>query len=141
MKTIFAVLVLASSAFGVTISGHVDQPIMLRTTVNILVDRGDGTLTVSTALPNGFGEYSVPDIPKDVAVWVYPSSPFFQYTPTIRLIYVGEQDVANAHFVGSLGDPGSFAINPNAIKSKIMSGIGLYADPNLPTLSTPHVRP
>jgi hypothetical protein len=141
MKTIFAVLVLASSAFGVTISGHVDQPIMLRTTVNILVDRGDGTLTVSTALPNGFGEYSVPDIPKDVAVLIYPSSPFFQYTPTIRLIYVGEQDVANAHFIGSLGDPGSLALNSNTIKSKIVSGIGLYTDPNLPTLSTPHVRP
>lgn len=102
MKTLLSILLLSSSALAVTISGHVDQPFILRTEVALLVDNGGPELIPHYASVSALGYFECAGIPKDVKVWVYPASPFFEYTPTLRGIFVGDEDITNADFVGAV---------------------------------------
>jgi hypothetical protein len=119
---------------AVTLSGSVKVPI--RTTVYVIIN---DTGVVHEASPSPMGYYEVQDIPKGASAWVWASSLMCTYTPTIYLVYLGEDDVTNINFL--LSNPGSFTFDTNVLDPKIPPLISLDVNTNAPAFSAPHVRP
>lgn len=108
LKYVLVILLLASSAFGITVSGRVsptdDQFAALGSHIYVQLINGDTANVNATAHPNPFGYYSFPNVIPDHVYYIvaYPGKTpdgwGLEFNPTLRVMLTELDDIDNMDF-------------------------------------------